>query len=307
MLKTVRHASANLPDSSEEDLDDDDLYVPHQHLTRSGCVSLFGTEVDFEGLDCFAASVSFILAVEVAAFIIRKLVSLDTPSVIQRLILEFIATFELCACCYELATLADAYGIVHYGVGLFLLTFWWSTQWKEETACPSTIIVQLLFDKAFSFSEALLRLLVQVASGLSVFRVVSLFWNLHWSHEHYTKSKQISCVTDLQVDPTKGMIIEGVGTALCVLSSSFLASTQLRISGVVDSFIATAAVVAAFNYSGGYFNPILASSLKLFCDGTTTQDHFMVYWIGATIGAVIAVIMTKVNFRTPKKKATKED
>lgn len=46
---------------------------------------------------------------------------------------------------------------------------------------------------------------------------------------------------------------------------------------------------SAFNYSGGYFNPVLATALKWGCSGHTNMEHIIVYWIGACAGAVASV------------------
>lgn len=48
-------------------------------------------------------------------------------------------------------------------------------------------------------------------------------------------------------------------------------------------------LISAFNYSGGYFNPVLATALKYGCEGNTTIEHFVVYWIGACLGSVAAL------------------
>lgn len=42
----------------------------------------------------------------------------------------------------------------------------------------------------------------------------------------------------------------------------------------------------AFNYSGGYFNPVLATALKWGCSGHTNIEHIIVYWMGACAGAL---------------------
>lgn len=51
--------------------------------------------------------------------------------------------------------------------------------------------------------------------------------------------------------------------------------------------------ITAFNFSGGYFNPALATSLKLGCDGNSFTEHIVVYWLGATAGAVMSVFIYK--------------
>lgn len=52
---------------------------------------------------------------------------------------------------------------------------------------------------------------------------------------------------------------------------------------------------SAFNYSGGYFNPVLATALKWGCRGHTNIEHIMVYWLGACIGAIISVPLYKLE------------
>lgn len=52
----------------------------------------------------------------------------------------------------------------------------------------------------------------------------------------------------------------------------------------------------AFDYSGGYFNPVLATSLKYGCEGNTFAEHAIVYWIGACAGAVLSIYLYKMPF-----------
>ena len=60
-----------------------------------------------------------------------------------------------------------------------------------------------------------------------------------------------------------GFAIEGVATMLCRLASKLLSDGEPQFAAAIDSFVATALVVAAFDYSGGYYNPVLATGLKL--------------------------------------------
>lgn len=58
---------------------------------------------------------------------------------------------------------------------------------------------------------------------------------------------------------------------------------------MIDAFIGTTLVVLAFNYSGGYFNPVLATSLKWGCSGHTNLEHVLVYWVGSCAGALLSI------------------
>ena len=48
-----------------------------------------------------------------------------------------------------------------------------------------------------------------------------------------------------------GAIIEGVATLLCRLTTRYLGDLEPKYASAIDSFVATALVVAAFDYSGG--------------------------------------------------------
>ena len=39
-------------------------------------------------------------------------------------------------------------------------------------------------------------------------------------------------------------------------------------------------------YSGGMFNPMLASVLLGGCKGNTILEHITIYWVGSTVGAL---------------------
>lgn len=96
------------------------------------------------------------------------------------------------------------------------------------------------------------------------------------------------------MDPYVGAAIECIGTFLCRIASKSIAEINPRFGTMVDSFIGTTLVVLAFNYSGGYFNPVLATGLKWGCDGHTNMEHVIVYWIGSCLGAILSVPVFKI-------------
>lgn len=55
-------------------------------------------------------------------------------------------------------------------------------------------------------------------------------------------------------------------------------------------------MISAFNYSGGYFNPALATGLKLGCAGHSTTQFGLVYWLGPIAGAVASVFLYRGPF-----------
>ena len=86
-----------------------------------------------------------------------------------------------------------------------------------------------------------------------------------------------------------GALIECAATLLCRLTSKTLSAQEPQYAGAIDSFVATSLVVAAFDTSGGYYNPVLATSLKYGCKGHNAVEHFLVYWVGASIGALASI------------------
>lgn len=126
-----------------------------------------------------------------------------------------------------------------------------------------------------------------------------------------------------------GALIEAVATLLCRITSKALSENEPQYAAAIDSFVATSLVVAggwwcwlrnslhwhcgetitfspsflpAFDYSGGYYNPVLATSLKFGCRGHSHVEHFLVYWVGASAGAVASVYVYPMIKRFTKRK-----
>ncbi|XP_014256072.1 aquaporin-11 [Cimex lectularius] len=221
----------------------------------------------------------------------RKLVEkLSVESAFKKLLFqETIATWELCASCFELIIIADNYGVYMYAVYLFMLTVWWSKNWGDATACPYTHFEDVAEGKQW-FGGALLKIAAQLAGGLLTYKYTQYLWSFEVSSNHRGRAYE-ACTADLQVSTLLGALIECFATCICRMCSRLLAALEPRFGAEIDAFIGTSLVVAAFNYSGGYFNPALATSLKYGCHGHTNTQHFIVYWIGSTVGALTAVYL----------------
>ncbi|XP_068913262.1 aquaporin-11 isoform X1 [Tenebrio molitor] len=244
------------------------------------------------GVHPLLVSTTYILLALFWATLTRKIVNaLLGDNIFKRMILEFIATLELCAACFELIVVADNWGIWAYALYLFLLTIWWSKNWDTATACPYSPVEEIL-EGAQDVSNAALLIFSQILGALVTFRYVQILWAMELVETHRSKAFE-ECVADLQVHVIAGAIIEATGTCLCRLTSKFLSDTNAKFANILDAFFATMMVVAAFNFSGGYYNPALATSLKLGCEGNTFVEHLIVYWIGATIGSVLSVLIFK--------------
>lgn len=238
-------------------------------------------------------STLFILLTSLLAHCARRLVQKSIKEPFIRLLFEeAIAAAELCGCCFELIVVADNFGVATYAIFLFALTIWWSLNWGDATACPYTHIEDVIEGKG-DIRKAFLKTWAELAGGLLVFKYVQMYWALEISDTHKDKAYE-DCKADLQVPMLYGAVVEGIATCLCRLASKSLGDLNPRCATAIDSFIGTSLVVAAFDYSGGYFNPVLATSLKAGCEGHTLMEHAVVYWIGACAGSILSVYMYKL-------------
>ncbi|XP_043281314.1 aquaporin-11 [Venturia canescens] len=213
---------------------------------------------------------------------------------VRALFLEGIATAELCGACFELIIIADNWGVSMYAIYLFVLTIWWSMNWEDATACPYTHIEDLV-EGTKSLRDTFLLIWAELVGGLAIFRYVQLLWAMEIVSTHKNRAFE-DCTTDLQVPVIVGAFIECIATCICRVVSRGLSELNPRFSSILDSFVGTTLVVAAFNYSGGYFNPALATSLKYGCLGTTFMEHVIVYWIGAIAGSVLSLRAYRLPF-----------
>jgi aquaporin related protein len=240
---------------------------------------------------CIAISTGYILLVLFLCELARKVIAPLNPGLVKTALNEAIAAADLCGCCFELIIIADNYGLAAYGLYLFLLTIWWSMKWGDATACPYNHFEECVQGN-MSRQETAVRTVAQTLGGIAVFRVIQLLWSLEIAETHVGRSHSAVynvCSADLTVPVLHGAIIEGVATLICRLGSRLVALKEPQYATAVDSFIATSMVCAAFSTSGGYLNPVLATSLKFGCRGHTPMEHFVVYWVGSSLGAIASL------------------
>lgn len=258
---------------------------------------------------CIAVSLGYILLSCFLAEVLRKVIPAILPEGLLRAALnEVVAAAELCACGFELVIVADHYGVLAYAVCLFTLTIWWSQHWGDATACPY-IHFENWINGPMPILEVLVRTAAQVFGGIAVFKYVQLLWTLEFSETHVGRAHSSSfehCSADLKIPVLYGALVEGVATLLCRLTSKFLSEKEPQYASAIDSFVATSLVVAAFDYSGGYYNPVLATGLKFGCKGHTNVEHVIVYWIGASLGAIASIYVYPLIFRATVDKQKAE-
>lgn len=243
-------------------------------------------------IPCIAISTAYVLLTCFLAEALRKVIESAVPDgLLKTALKEAVAGAELCGCGFELIIIADNYGVAAYAVYLFSLTIWWSQKWGDATACPYLCFEDCI-NGAMPILETAVRTVAATIGGVAIFKYIQILWNLEVAETHVGRSHSAAfdkCSADLQIPLLFGAIVEAGGTMLCRLTSKFLSDKEPQYAGAIDSFVATSLVVAAFNYSGGYYNPVLATGLKMGCRGHSHIEFGIVYWIGASIGAIAAM------------------
>merc|ERR1712179_275491 len=225
---------------------------------------------------CIAISTGYILLVLFLCELARKLIAPLNPGLVKTALNEAIAAADLCGCCFELIIIADNYGIWAYFIYMFLLTIWWSQHWGDATACPYNHFEECVQGN-MTKQETAVRTIAQTIGGVLVFRLIQILWALEIAETHVGRSHSAVynvCSADLTIPVLHGAIIEGICTLGCRIGSRL---------------ITTSFICLAFSTTGGYLNPVLATSLKFGCRGHTPMEHFVVYWIGASLGAISSI------------------
>ena len=132
------------------------------------------------------------------------------------------------------------------------------------------------------------------------------------------------CYSWLAVPTWQGVTFEFSGSLVCGILTSLMfdyeiiktMSVHSRI--FITSLITTILVLISFHKTGGFFQPLLAFVRTYGCVGAmqevTIFDHLLVYWLGATFGAMAAMFSYKLlrNFilklknYTPNRKKGRE-
>jgi len=245
---------------------------------------------------CLLVSTAILAATAVATSATRSVIRYSLrPSLFSNCLLDFLCGLELCICGYELGVVLDIYGIPLYSAFLWLVLCWQAISWGEATANPYSHLLRWS-----SGSQTLISSMIRVGAGsagaLSSYLLLAPLWRYELSHFHAGRADSSAtgaCGDDLQVSLIFGTGVELLGTLCCFLSGSLLSdlpflNTKPLLITMLDNAVGVALVIAAFDLTGGYFNPNLALGIKLGCGKGGHFQHLAVYWIGPCIGALVA-------------------
>jgi len=224
---------------------------------------------------------------------------LQDGSLTKKLLLDAILAIELCASSFEIGVIFQHYGIVVWTFCVFLSTVYQLTRWRGlAMPSPNTHILDWVLGSQ-SLKESLLRNFILVAVGLIAHRYITTIWGMEFSLFH--KGRSLETSSGICVSPWEGVPIlhsfasEFIGTCFLgvviqlVIDNPTLANNDPIYGILTIATIVTGVVHAALRISGGLFNPMLATALFGGCLGHTVFEHFFIYWIGSTLGAVFGM------------------
>ena len=89
-----------------------------------------------------------------------------------------------------------------------------------------------------------------------------------------------------------GSLFSGLATAL-IFDYELITRLNVHYRILLSSSITMTLVVISFHHTGGFFQPLLAFARTFGCIGVLREvsilDHIIVYWLGASIGAILAM------------------
>ena len=213
-----------------------------------------------------------------------------------------------------------------YGQPLWVLTAYTAMVVKlyryrwEATACPYSHLLSVLRG-LISCRHAAARVLAQFTGGSVAYRWLGFIWDIGLTPIHVSRSYWTSygtCQSWLSVPVSLGFMFEFTGSLLSGVFTTLIFDYELltRLSVHSRIFLSSAVtmllVVISFHHTGGFFQPLLAFARTFGCIGVLREvsilDHIIVYWLGATLGAIVAMYLAQLlkkiisHCKTSKKK-----
>lgn len=245
-------------------------------------------------------SLGVILTVLVAGDITRRVArkTFKNPTV-RNLALDALLSIETVAVGFEMGVINELYGVYFWLGGIFLNCLYQSFRWSGlQPPIPYMHLCDYL-DGTQTLVAVLLRTLVMASAGIATHRyLVTPLWHLELSGPHIGRSVLTSSPAcrvpwAQAVSVAKSFWVELVGTLFLTVGPNLavdnptLQNNEPRLINVLISAMVVVAVWAGMDMSGGFYSPMLASAVFGGCHGHSLTEHFVIYWVGATLGAVV--------------------
>ncbi|KAG1653078.1 Aquaporin-11 [Nymphon striatum] len=225
-------------------------------------------------------------------YLLRSKLSPKLSSTQAMILEEFLCTIEISCVCAELGVAKAVAGNLTFILCSIAVNMWWITGFGTATANPVVLLLNVIYNKG-DVKEALLRVVGQLAAVPFALRYAKTFWFFGLLKEHSDIYNQAICQSDIQTWFLLAAILEFIITFIDTSVGKLIEPLHPEVSRFLYSTSVTFLVFSTFNFSGGYFNPILATCLTLGCAGSTVKIDLLVYWIAAVAGAISSIEVLK--------------
>ncbi|XP_052008416.1 aquaporin-11-like [Xyrauchen texanus] len=241
-----------------------------------------------------SVSLSLLLGIVVFSEVARRISLYLLPKRVWTIyVLEFISTFQLCACTHELKLLAEV-ALLEPHIGLtvtYVISVVHGLSFHGAICNPTGALEQLCRG-TLTRRGALARILCQLIAAVVARSVMPHVWALALSGLHSQhKLMGFKCMhSPINVPLLQAASVE--------MGCAFVIHTAASNMDKVEKYRvhATAAVITTLVYAGGHitgavFNPALAFSIQFPCPGNTFLEYTFVYWLGPILGMTGSLLL----------------
>ncbi|NXK92107.1 AQ12B protein, partial [Formicarius rufipectus] len=214
---------------------------------------------------------------------------------------ELAGSLQLCTSCLELRMLMDigpwggGFGLDVVLTLLFLLFAVHGASLDGASANPTVCIQEFLLLET-NLAATAAKLLAQAVGTATGWAVTKLFWSWELTQFHFIQNLIASeCSSSVHTSLPHAACVEGTCSFLFHLI--LLKARQSHPMWGVPALAATVTFLtyAAGPFTGGFFNPALATASTFHCSGNSFWDYVQVYWLGPLTGMLVALLLYQGN------------
>ncbi|VDO29460.1 unnamed protein product [Onchocerca flexuosa] len=222
------------------------------------------------------------------------------------LLMEVIATAQMCTCVYENALIIRHYGLLGFFFAVTLLIFSGGIMNREAYVSP-LIPIELYYKGTLSAEKLLTIIAGEMIGGYSAYAFARhlWYWSLNLSADHAFFLENPACKLTYKVGTHQVPFIfvpsfEVIG---CFLMRYILRRIppNLKIY-MVPTVISSFLTFASLFIGVPGLNPTIVSSRLQGCEGLSTIWFILTYWICPIIGWMLSVFMDKPEIAVTEKK-----
>ncbi|XP_014473815.1 PREDICTED: putative aquaporin-10 [Dinoponera quadriceps] len=263
-------------------------------------------------LETFMNTCKFYIIPQLITIPLVKLIkSVCSNELIKNILLEIIATAELCAINYEITAAAQEIGPMMFAVSTFIVMTVWLIRWGGIEACPNVILECMLIERNIRYMGILI-IFAEMIGGYLAFKSMHVIWECF----HQFKRSSVGCSTMFRKNSVlHAFIFEWLLTIthrLAIYTIAYLKEyLKLKFIPTVQALVETIfrTAVSGFVIIGSFNNPVLGACVRYGCSEIDNYESLLVYWIAPFCGSLHALytlhlckqFVTYLVFKSPTR------